>query len=86
VCTDYGALAEFGTETGALVVPMGGGDPTALPPDFASQIASLINDRGRLTELGCNADRTRQERSAPRIAEAFVQAWSEMLDQQHQRV
>jgi polysaccharide biosynthesis protein PslF len=86
VCTDYGALAEFGTETGALVVPMGGGDPTALPPDFSSQIASLINDRERLTELGRNADRTRQERSAPRIAEAFVKAWSEMLDQQHQRV
>jgi glycosyltransferase involved in cell wall biosynthesis len=86
VCTDYGSLAEFGTDTGALVVPMAGADPNALPPNFSSEIASLIDDTARLTELGHNADRTRQQRSAPRIAEAFVAAWSDMLDRQHERV
>jgi glycosyltransferase involved in cell wall biosynthesis len=82
VCTDYGSLAEFGTETGAVVVPMSGSDPNALPPGFSAAIASLVNDEARLTELGKNADRTRQERLAPRAAEAFVEAWSEMLARQ----
>lgn len=86
VCTDYGSLAEFGTESGALVVPMSGPDPNALPPGFSAAIASLVNDDARLTELGKNADRTRQERLAPRAAEAFVAAWSQMLARQPEGV
>ncbi len=82
VCTDYGSLAEFGTETGAVVVPMSGSDPNALPPGFSAAIASLVGDEARLTELGKNADRTRQERLVPRTADAFVEAWSEMLARQ----
>jgi hypothetical protein len=63
-----------------VVVPMGNGDPKALPPGFSDAVASFVNDTGRVTELGKNAERTRQERSTPRTAEAFVAAWTEMLD------
>jgi hypothetical protein len=82
VCTGYGSLAEWDAETGAVVVPMGNGDPNALPAGFSDAIASFVNDPGRVTELGKNADRTREERSSPRTAEAFVHAWTEMLDRQ----
>jgi glycosyltransferase involved in cell wall biosynthesis len=82
VCTGYGSLAEWDAETGAVVVPMGNGDPNALPTGFSDAIASFVNDPGRVTELGKNADRTREERSSPRTAEAFVHAWTEMLDRQ----
>jgi glycosyltransferase involved in cell wall biosynthesis len=80
VATSYGSLAEWDAETGAVVVPMGDGDPTALPRGFSDAIAAFVNDQARVTELGKNADRTRQERSSPRTAEAFVQGWTEMLD------
>ncbi|MGX9790265.1 glycosyltransferase family 1 protein [Mycobacterium sp. MMS18-G62] len=80
VCTGYGSLAEFGEETGAVVVPMNDGDDVrAIPPGFSEAIASLVNDEERLAKLGANADRTRQERSAPRAAAAYAAAWSEML-------
>jgi len=82
VATGYGSLAEWDAETGAVVVPMGDGDPKALPPGFSDAIASFVNDEGRVTELGKNADRTREERSSPRTAEAFVEAWTGMLDRQ----
>jgi hypothetical protein len=39
-----------------------------------------VNDPGRLIELGKNADRTREARSIPQTAKAFVEAWTEMLD------
>jgi glycosyltransferase involved in cell wall biosynthesis len=80
IATDYGSLAEFDVETGAVVVPMGDGDPNALPSGFSDTIASVVNDPARLTELGRNADRTREERSIPRTAEAFVREWTEMLE------
>ncbi|HEV7419381.1 MAG TPA: glycosyltransferase [Mycobacterium sp.] len=84
VATGYGSLAEFDAETGAVVVPMGNGDPNALPSGFSDAIASFVNDLGRVTELGKNADRTREERSSPRTAEAFVEAWTDMLDRRHE--
>ena len=81
ICTGYGSLAEFDADTGAVVVPMqAGGDPTALPPGFSDAVASFVNDQARVTELGKNADRTREERSTPRTAEAFARAWSHVLD------
>jgi glycosyltransferase involved in cell wall biosynthesis len=80
IATDYGSLAEFDVETGAVVVPMDGTDPNALPSGFSDTIASVVNDPALLTELGRNADRTREERSIPRTAEAFVKEWTEMLD------
>jgi glycosyltransferase involved in cell wall biosynthesis len=86
VCTGYGSLAEWDAETGAVVVPMGNGDPNALPSGFSDAIASFVNDPGRVTELGKNADRAREERSSPRTAEGFVEAWTAMLDRQHESV
>jgi glycosyltransferase involved in cell wall biosynthesis len=80
VCTGYGSLAEFGEETGAVVVPMNEGDDVrAIPPGFSDAIAALVNDEELLAKLGANADRTRQERSAARTAAAYAEAWSEML-------
>ncbi|TQK31032.1 glycosyltransferase family 4 protein [Arthrobacter sp. SLBN-53] len=79
VCTGYGALAELGTDQGVLnVAPRGGGDD-AVAAGLADGIATLLNDADRLTELGRNADRTRQERSAARTAEAFARIWSKVL-------
>jgi len=83
IATGYGSLAEFDADTGAVVVPMGSGDPNALPPGFTDAIASFVNDEARVTELGKAADRTRAERSTPRTAEAFAQAWSQILGRQH---
>jgi len=85
VCTGYGSLAEFDEQTGAVVVPMDGTDVHDLPPGFSESIASLVNDESRLTQLGKNADRTRQERSAQRTAEAYVAGWSQMLARQSER-
>jgi glycosyltransferase involved in cell wall biosynthesis len=86
VCTGYGSLAEWDAETGAVVVPMGNGDPNALPGGFSDAIASFVNDPGRVTDLGKNADRAREERSSPRTAEGFVEAWTEMLERQSESV
>ncbi|KIU16553.1 glycosyltransferase [Mycolicibacterium llatzerense] len=82
VCTDYGSLAEFGTETGAVVVPMDSDDPKALPAGFSAAIESLLNDEIRLKQLEVNADRTRQERSPENVAAAYAAKWSEMLARQ----
>jgi glycosyltransferase involved in cell wall biosynthesis len=84
VATGYGSLAEFDAATGAVVVPMGAGDPKALPSGFTDAIASFVNDDGRVAQLGKNADRTREERSTSRTAEAFVQTWSTILGRQHE--
>ncbi|HET7739887.1 MAG TPA: glycosyltransferase [Mycobacterium sp.] len=83
IATGYGSLAEFDAETGAVVVPMGSDEPNALPSGFTADIASFVNDDARVTELGKTADRTRAERSTPRTAEAFAQAWSQILGRQH---
>jgi hypothetical protein len=61
---------------------MDGTDVHDLPPGFSDSIASLLNDESRITQLGKNADRTRQERSAERTAEAYVAGWSRMLARQ----
>ncbi len=86
VCTDYGSLAELDTEAGALVVRATGTEIDAVATALAAAISSLVNDRARLTELGKNADRTRQARSASRSAEAFVAVWSDMLARQPEGV
>jgi polysaccharide biosynthesis protein PslF len=85
VCTGYGSLAEFDEQSGAVVVPMNGTDVHQVPPGFSAAIASVVNDEARLTELGKNADRTRQERSAQRTAEAYVAGWSQMLASRGER-
>jgi polysaccharide biosynthesis protein PslF len=82
VCTDYGSLAEFGTETGAVVVPMDSDDPKALPAGFSAAIAALLNDEARLKELQVNVCRTREERSPENVAAAYAAKWSEMLTRQ----
>ncbi|MCT7660888.1 glycosyltransferase family 1 protein [Mycobacterium deserti] len=79
VCTGYGSLAEFDEQTGAVVVPMFGADPRALPAGFSAEITALVNDDARVAQLGENADRTRQERSAARTAAAYAAVWSNML-------
>ncbi|QNJ95015.1 glycosyltransferase family 4 protein [Mycolicibacterium fluoranthenivorans] len=75
VCTGYGSLAELDPEHGVVAVP-----PGADPGRLATEIRTLLNDETRLTELGVNADRTRQERSPARTAEAFVVVWQQLLD------
>ncbi len=75
VCTGYGSLAELDPEHGVVVVP-----PGADPGRLATEVGTLLNDEARLTELGVNADRTRQERSPARTAEAFVAVWQQLLD------
>ena len=80
VCTDYGALAELGEATGAVVVRT---DPDSSAPQIAAMLAdavvALLGDERRLTEVGEHADRCRLERSPARTAEAFAAAWDNML-------
>lgn len=76
VCTGYGSLAELGSAQGVLNVTPRGDGQDAVAAGLAAGIESLLEDRAWLTELGHNADRTRQERSAARTAEAFVDIWS----------
>jgi polysaccharide biosynthesis protein PslF len=78
ISTGYGPLAELDESTGAVTVQATEGDD-GVAKGLAEAIASLVNDRERLAKLGANADRTRLERLAAPTAEAFVQAWSEML-------
>ena len=78
ISTGYGPLAELDESTGAVTVQATEGDD-GVAKGLAEAIASLVNDRERLAKLGGNADRTRLERLAAPTAEAFVQAWSEML-------
>lgn len=70
ICTGYGSLAELKPEHGVATAPS---------DDLAAEITAVLNDEPRLTELGINSDRTRQERSAARTAEAFVEQWRRLL-------
>jgi hypothetical protein len=82
VCTGYGSLAELDEKTGALVVLPEGNEKDGVATSLVAAITSLINDRARLTELGEHSEKTRQARSGPRIAEAFVAAWSALLERE----
>jgi glycosyltransferase involved in cell wall biosynthesis len=87
VSTDYGSLAELGTDTGTVVVPTyGGADPDTVARDLATAAAALLNDPVRLTMLGDSSERTRQARSGPRVAESFVAVWADMLALQSEGV
>lgn len=79
VCTGYGSLAEFGEDTGAVVVPMGSTYPQTLPVGFSTAIEALLDDDTRMARLAENADRTRRNRSAERTAAAYVAEWKRML-------
>lgn len=79
VCTAFGSLAELDESAGALVVQPDGSETQGLPSGFATELSALINDEARLTALADNSEATRQARSAPRTAEAFAAAWSQML-------
>jgi glycosyltransferase involved in cell wall biosynthesis len=82
VCTGYGSLAELDEKIGALVVPPEGDEKDAVATSLVATISSLLNDHPRLTELAEHSEKTRQARSGPRIAEAFVAAWSDMLQRE----
>jgi hypothetical protein len=82
IATAYGSLAELDEEHGALIVRTVGTESDAVATGLASAASSLINDLDRLTVLGKNSDRTRQDRSTSRTAEAFAAVWSDMLASQ----
>jgi polysaccharide biosynthesis protein PslF len=84
VCTDYGSLSELDESVGAVVVRDIDDPDTASA--LANAIASLVSDDARLTEIGENADRTRQERSVARTGDAFVRVWSKLLERQPNNV
>ena len=87
VSTDYGSLAELGSDTGTVVVPThGGADQDTVARDLASATAALLNDPQRLTSLGDGSERTRQARSGPRVAEQFVAVWADLLALQSEGV
>ncbi|MGU3500192.1 glycosyltransferase [Mycobacterium sp. C31M] len=79
VCTGYGSLAELGTADGVLNVSPRGDGEDAVAAGLADGIATLLDDPVRLTELGRNADRTRQQRSPAATAAAFAEIWSRVL-------
>jgi glycosyltransferase involved in cell wall biosynthesis len=81
VTTGYGSLAELDTKAGAIVVPVDHAQPDSVATALAQAISQLVDDRARLTELGEYAEKTRQERSGPRTAEAFAAVWSRILAQ-----
>ena len=86
ICTGYGSLAELDPEHGVVAVPPGTEPGHDVASGLASEITALLNDDARLTELGANADRTRQERSPARTAEAFVAVWQQLIDGRSARV
>ncbi len=47
---------------------------------LAAEITAVLDDEARLTELGANSERTRQDRSPARTAEAFVAVWEQLLE------
>jgi glycosyltransferase involved in cell wall biosynthesis len=81
VTTGYGSLAELDTKTGAVVVGGDHNEPETVATELARAITELVNDQARLTELGEYSEKTRQDRSGPRTAEAFAAVWSGILDQ-----
>ena len=87
ISTDYGSLAELGTETGTVVVPTHhGAEANTVATELAAATAALLDDPARLATLGDNSERTRQARSGPRIAEEFVAVWAELLALQSEGV
>jgi hypothetical protein len=80
ISTGYGALAELDEATGTVTVqPTAESDGVARV--LAEEITSLVNDRGRLTQLGLNATRTGYERSRAGTGKAFAEAWAQLLEQ-----
>jgi glycosyltransferase involved in cell wall biosynthesis len=79
ITSGYGSLAELDKKTGAVVVQTNHAEPETVATDLARAISDLVDDQARLTELGEYAEKTRQERSGPRTAEAFAAVWSDML-------
>ena len=80
ISTGYGALAELDEATGAVTVqPIAESDGVARV--LAEEITSLVNDRGRLTQLGLNAAKTGYERSRAGTGKAFAEAWAQLLEQ-----
>lgn len=80
ICTGYGSLAELDPEHGVVAVPPAADSAHGTAHGLATEITALLNDDARLTELGRNADRTREERSPARTAEAFVAVWEQLTD------
>lgn len=79
ICTDYAALAELDESVGAVVVRVADG-ATGVTDALAGAITALLDAPDRVRALGESAARTRAQRSAVRTAEAFTDAWSEILD------
>lgn len=79
VCTGYGSLAELDFDHGVVTVPPQADSESGMAGGLASEITALLDDEARLTQLGVNADRTRQERSPARTAEAFVAVWENLV-------
>jgi glycosyltransferase involved in cell wall biosynthesis len=79
ITSGYGSLAELDKKTGAVVVQCNHAEPEAVATELARAISDVVDDQARLTELGEYAEKTRQERSGPRTAEAFAAVWSDML-------
>jgi polysaccharide biosynthesis protein PslF len=80
ISTGYGPLAELDAATGTVTVqPTAGSDGVARV--LAEAITSLVNDRGRLTQLGLNAEKTSYERSRAGTGKAFAAAWAQLLEQ-----
>lgn len=80
VCTDYGALAELGETTGAVVVHTDRDAPAGqITARLAAAVVALVNDERRLQEIGEYAEQCRQARSPARTAEAFAAAWADLL-------
>ena len=80
ISTGYGPLVELDESTGAVTVqPTAESDGVARV--LAEEITSLVNDRGRLTQLGLNANKTRHERSRAGTGQAFAHAWAQLLEQ-----
>jgi hypothetical protein len=86
VCTDYASLSELDESVGAVVVRDVGAEPSDTARRLASAISELLGDDARLTEIGENAEKTRQARSVARTGDAFVRVWSKMLERQPHNV
>ncbi len=80
ICSDHGALRELGSDTGAVVVGSGDGEPGRLAAALASAVSALLDDDDRLAELGRHVEKTRQARLGPRVAEVFRSTWSDLMD------
>lgn len=80
ICTGYGSLAELTPEHGVVAVPPAADPGAGVAAGLAAEITAVLGDEARLTELGANSERTRQERSPARTAEAFVAVWEQLIE------